>query len=85
MVLTEGSTLTRRLCAAGLGEKTRELDDNRTTGPREIEAIRATWAEMVNAYGFTLEHHAQLPPGRTTPLPSRRTTRKASQPLPPQP
>ena len=81
---------TRRLTAQGLGEKTRELDD-KTTGPREIEAIRATWAEMVNAYGFTLEHRAQLPPGRTTPPisprpnPSCRTTRKASQPLPPQP
>ena len=51
---------TRRLTAQGLGEKTRELDDKQT-GPREIESIRAAWAEMVNAYGFNLEHRARRP------------------------
>lgn len=69
---------TRRLSYAGLGEKTRELDDNRTTGPREIEAIRAAWCAMVNAYGFTLEHRARRPEWAMQstaprPNPSRRT------------
>lgn len=79
---------TRRVSYAGLGEKTRELDDNRTTGPREIEAIRAAWAEMVNAYGFDLEHRArhseramQLTPPR--PNPSRSATRRTDPRLQP--
>ena len=81
---------TRRLSAAGLGEKTRELDDNRTTGPREIEAIRAAWAEMVNAYGFTLEPRARLPERTrqltpSQPNPSRSTTHRTSPQPPPQP
>ena len=68
---------TRRLTAQGLGEKTRELDDKQT-GPREIESIRAAWADMVNAYGFNLEHRARLPecakqPTAPRPNPSRRT------------
>ena len=78
---------TRRMSAAGLGEKTRELDDNRTTGPREIEAIRTAWAEMVNAYGFTLEHRAQLPeragPSPSSPRPH--TPHRTSPQPPPQP
>ena len=47
---------TRRISAQGMNEKTRELDDNRTTGPREIEAIRATWAEILKGFGFDLEY-----------------------------
>ena len=81
---------TRRMSAAGLGEKTRELDDNRTTGPREIETIRAAWAEMVNAYGFTLEPRARLPERTrqltpSQPNPSRSTTRRTDPRLQPQP
>jgi hypothetical protein len=68
---------TRRVSYAGLGEKTRELDDKQT-GPREIEAIRTAWAEMVNAYGFNLEHRARRPEcamqlTAPRPNPSRRT------------
>jgi len=81
---------TRRMSATGLGEKTCELDDKQT-GPREIEAIRAAWAEMVNAYGFTLEHRARLPertrqltPSQPNP-PSRSTTRRTDPHLQPQP
>ena len=80
---------TRRLTAQGLGEKTRELDDKQT-GPREIEAIRAAWCAMVNAYGFNLEHRAnrsecamQLTP--SPPHPSRSTTRRTDPRLQPQP
>lgn len=47
---------TRRLSAKGLGEKTRELDDNRLTGPREIEAMREEWAKILKGFGFDLEH-----------------------------
>lgn len=80
---------TRRLTAQGLSEKTRELDDKQT-GPREIESIRAAWCAMVNAYGFNLEHRArrpecamQLTPSQ--PHPSRSTTRRADPRLQPQP
>lgn len=38
---------TRRVTAAGFGEKTRELDDKRQ-GPQEIEAWRAAWGQCVN-------------------------------------
>lgn len=81
---------TRRVSAAGLGEKTRELDDNRTTGPREIEAIRAAWCAMVNAYGFNLEHRARLPECTrqlTSPQPRspRSATHRADPRLQPQP
>ena len=81
---------TRRVSAAGLGEKTRELDDNRTTGPREIEAIRAAWCAMVNAYGFNLEHRASRPERArqlTSPRlnPCRSTIRRADPRLQPQP
>jgi Ti-type conjugative transfer relaxase TraA len=38
---------TRRIGPDGFGAKTRELDDY-TTGPREIEAIRATWERIGN-------------------------------------
>lgn len=81
---------TRRVSYAGLGEKTRELDDNRTTGPREIEAIRAAWCAMVNAYGFNLDHRRARLPERTTPpttarpSPSIRTTHTADARLQPQ-
>ena len=40
-------TTTRRLEAEGLTDKTRVLDAAQTGGP-EIEAMRATWAEMQN-------------------------------------
>jgi ATP-dependent exoDNAse (exonuclease V) alpha subunit len=79
---------TRRLTAQGLSEKTRELDDKQT-GPREIESIRATWAEMVNAYGFNLEHRARRPECTTQPIaprpnPSRITTSRTDPRLQPQ-
>lgn len=38
---------TRRIGPGGFGAKTRELDDY-TTGPREIEAIRAIWERIGN-------------------------------------
>ena len=78
---------TRRLSAAGLGEKTRELDDNRITGPREIEAMRAAWSAMVNAYGFTLEPRARLPERARPPPSSPRppTPHRTSPQPPPQP
>lgn len=41
-------TTTRRVTAAGLGEKVRELDCAKKTGEGEI--IRAAWAEHVNRY-----------------------------------
>jgi hypothetical protein len=41
-------TTTRTAGPAGLGPKTRILDD-RATGPIEVERIRATWAAMSNA------------------------------------
>ena len=47
---------TRRLSAQGLTEKTRELDDNRLTGPLEIEAMREAWAYILDGHGFKLEH-----------------------------
>lgn len=81
---------TRRVSYAGLGEKTRELDDNRITGPREVEAIRAAWCSMVNAYGFTLEHRARRPecarqPTAPRPSPSRSAAHRADPHSPPQP
>ena len=45
---------TRRLAAHGLGEKTRELDDNRLAGPLEIEAMREAWARILEGHGFKL-------------------------------
>ena len=47
---------TRRLAAHGLGEKTRELDDNRLAGPLEIEAMREAWARILEGHGFKLEY-----------------------------
>jgi len=38
---------TRRIGPGGFGAKTRELDDY-TTGPREIEAVRAVWERIGN-------------------------------------
>jgi MobA/MobL family len=76
---------TRRMSYAGLGEKTRELDDNRTTGPREIAAIRAAWCAMVNAYGFNLDYRArrsECAMQLTSPRPS--PTRRADPRLQPQ-
>jgi hypothetical protein len=67
---------TRRISAQGMTEKTKELDDNRITGPLEIVAIREEWAEILKGFGFDLEHRAayrvddhlcQTPP----PAPSR--------------
>jgi|APTNR8051073442_1049403.scaffolds.fasta_scaffold15826_1 hypothetical protein len=46
---------TRRLSAEGLGQKTREIDD-KTSGPREIEAMREQWARVLEGHGFKLEH-----------------------------
>lgn len=48
---------TRRLTDKGLKEKTRELDD-KTQGPREIEAMREQWAKILEGHGFKLEHRA---------------------------
>jgi len=50
---------TRRLAAHGLGEKTRELDDNRLAGPLEIEAMREAWARILEGHGFKLEYRRQ--------------------------
>ena len=80
---------TRRMSATGLGEKTRELDDKQT-GPREIEAIRAAWASILNDAGFNLEHRARRPECTTQltpsqPNPPRSTTRRADPRLQPQP
>ena len=50
---------TRRLSAQGLGQKTRELDDNRLTGPLEIEAMREAWARILEGHGFRLEYRRQ--------------------------
>lgn len=75
---------TRRLTAQGLGQKTRELDDNRLAGPLEIEAMREAWAQILKGFGFDLEHRAarKVPPPR--PTPSRRPAPPLS-PLQPQP
>lgn len=64
---------TRRLTAQGLGEKTRELDD-KTTGPLEIEAIRAAWASILSDAGFSLEHRKRAFPCSTgkRPIPPSR-------------
>lgn len=74
---------TRRLTAEGLGEKTRELDDNRLTGPLEVEAMREAWAHILDGHGFKLEHRAArrvAPPPLT---PTRRPTYRADAPHPP--
>ena len=72
---------TRRLSAQGLGQKTRELDDNRLAGPREIEAMREQWAQILKGFGFDLEHRAarKVPPSQPTP------SRRPAPPLRPQP
>lgn len=63
---------TRRISAQGLTEKTKELDDNRITGPLEIVAIREKWAEILKGFGFDLEHRAaqRLEPLCQTPPPA---------------
>ena len=63
---------TRRISAQGLGEKTKELDDNRITGPLEILAIRDEWAKILKGFGFDLEHRAayRLEPLCQTPAPA---------------
>lgn len=75
---------TRRLTAYGLTEKTRELDDNRLTGPLEIEAMREAWARILEGHGFHLEHRAarRVSPPQLTP--TRRTTTKAGAQYQPQ-
>lgn len=63
---------TRRISAQGLGEKTKELDDNRIAGPLEILAIRKEWAKILKGFGFDLEHRAayRLEPLCQTPAPA---------------
>ena len=56
---------TRRISAQGMTEKTKELDDNRITGPLEILAIREEWAKILKGFGFNLEHRAAY---RSEPL-----------------
>lgn len=65
---------TRRLTAKGLTGKTRELDDNRLTGPREIEAMREAWAKILKGLGFDLEYRAARKVSPPRPTPSRRPT-----------
>lgn len=72
---------TRRLTAKGLGQKTRELDDNRLAGPLEIEAMREAWAQILKGFGFDLEHRA----ARKIPMPRPTPSRRPAPPLQPQP
>ena len=77
---------TRRISAQGMTEKTKELDDNRITGPLEILAIREEWARILKGFGFDLEHRAAYrlePLCQPAPAPKRNQVARPDSAPPP--
>ena len=77
---------TRRISAQGMTEKTKELDDNRITGPLEILAIREEWARILKGFGFDLEHRAAYrlePLCQPAPAPKRNQAARPDSAQPP--
>ena len=77
---------TRRISAQGMTEKTKELDDNRITGPLEISAIREEWAKILKGFGFDLEHRAAYrlePLCQPAPAPKRNQVARPDSAPPP--